>query len=86
MKACNFGKVYPKVCAVWSVVINYEAHKEERIWLVWFLNKFHVDVIRMTDQYIHIKAHHRVYDKKFHMIVVYGTNDVKKIEGDCGMG
>lgn len=40
VKSCNFYKVYPRVCANWSLVTNYNVHKGGRIWLIWIPNKF----------------------------------------------
>ena len=80
VKKTNFGNFYLSLCPDWNFVTNHNHHYNGRIIIAWRPHVFSVNLLHLTDQFIHTEILVNATKLKFLCTFVYGHNDVKKKE------
>jgi len=61
MKPKSNARKFSKVTSPfrgWSHFVNYNMHHKSRVWLMWVVNKFQVDILRPNFQVVHSRVKH----------------------------
>ena len=53
VKRANLGNIYLSLCPDWNLISNHAHHYNGRIIVAWNPHVFTIDVLVMTDQFIH---------------------------------
>ncbi|XP_074278607.1 uncharacterized protein LOC141602200 [Silene latifolia] len=78
VKPGSLNKVVDNLCTGWNYTTNHQFHVGGRIWLLWKVERYDVDVLDMDAQYIHIKVKDIITNCSFFATYVYGFNKVEE--------
>jgi len=74
VRRCNYDKVAHNFLR-WNHYVQYNALEKGRLWLMWILEDFIVQIIQSTPQAIHYWITHSFSRNTFYLTLVYGDND-----------
>lgn len=74
IKRDKANKVALILCEGWSFTINLNSHSGGRIWMLWKLQMFKVQIIQVTEQLIHGVGQNKRTGVEFSLMMVYGFN------------
>ena len=78
VKRANLGNIYLSLCPDWNLISNHAHHYNGRIIVAWNPHVFTIDVLVMTDQFIHTEILVNATRMKFLCTFVYGQNNDQK--------
>ena len=76
VKIQNVEKVAAQVFPGWRWTHNFSLNPKGRIWVAWKPSSYQVEVIHISEQYVHCKATQTSSNIKFFITYVYGLNQV----------
>lgn len=74
IKPHNFSNLYSNIFQGWCVTSNVNIHKGGRIIVFWLDSHFHVDVLWVTAQCIHLRVTSRSHKQVFDCSIIYAFN------------
>lgn len=86
LKGDGVAQMYQRIFDGWCITSNFSKGPGGRILIAWIPQFFHVKVIEVQLQYIHLEVVNHSVHKTFQITVVYGANDPKLREDLwCGL-
>ncbi|XP_074283572.1 uncharacterized protein LOC141608117 [Silene latifolia] len=76
VKPLSLNTVRTNLCAQWCITTNTHLHKGGKIWVLWNLALFKVQILAYHAQFIHLHITDIGTGYGFHLTMVYAMNDV----------